>query len=213
MGNQLQAALENPRHPFISRLKVAEMPVLVDTPVGLASTGSILRKHSAVVENLSPSTVATQRALLQWQRTYGNRYVQRVVGLGSRVSSAAYERPSLQRQDDPSQVAAMGSLSVHVQNGKNNAPIVGANVHIDQAGVSGPKTIDLKTDRNGDTTTVYLDAGDYDITVTFWCCDPITFTAHVDAGATNFQYVGLKNCDCRVSSEDDHNNGNSVDMA
>jgi Domain of unknown function (DUF4157) len=163
------------------------------------------KKHPAVRTNPSPSSASTQSGTLQLARSYGSQQVQRAANLDSVVPSAAYATRSLQRQDDSGQVT-MGSLSVHVQNKQNNSPIVGANVHIDEAGVSGPKTIDLKTDRNGDTVPVYLDEGNYTVTVTFWCCDPITFTAHLDAGEENFQFVGLKNCDCRVASEDNQNN-------
>jgi hypothetical protein len=108
----------------------------------------------------------------------------------------------LQHQDVPDQTPDLGSLDIHVQNVKTNAPIAGANVHIDQAGVSGPKSIDLVTNRNGDTTSVYLEEGNYTVTVTFWCCDPQTFTMHVDGGGSNFVVVQMKNCECRIASQD-----------
>lgn len=112
------------------------------------------------------------------------------------VQQAAQGSSVVQRTPD------LGVVGVHVVNGKTYAPIKGANVHIDQAGVSGPKSIDLVTDRNGDTTSIELEEGDYTITVTFWCCDRKTFTVHVDGNAANFITAEMQHCDCRVSSTD-----------
>jgi hypothetical protein len=112
------------------------------------------------------------------------------------VQQASHGSALVQRTPD------LGTLVVHVVNSKTYAPIKGANVHIDQAGVSGPKSIDLVTKGNGDTTTIYLEDGDYTFTVSFWCCDPKTFTVHVDGGATNLFDVLLLNCECRVASAD-----------
>ena len=206
MGNRLKAAVKARRRPLLPPVDRARTeghgPIRLDTAARL-NAGSILGRPSSLVPALSRSAAPTKRAFLELQRTYGNRWVQRVVGLAAGV------RSRLQRQDDPSHVLAMGSLDVHVQNGKTNAPIKGANVHIDQAGMSGPKTIDLTTNRNGDTDSIELEEGNYTITVTFWCCDPVTFTIHVDGGESNFQFVLMKNCDCRIASGDDGDGGGS----
>jgi hypothetical protein len=101
----------------------------------------------------------------------------------------------------------LGDLSIHVVNGKTFAPIAGATVHIDQSGVSGPKSIDLFTDRNGDTPGISLEEGNYTVTVSFWCCDMKVINMHVDGNTLNFLTAEMKNCDCRISSQDaDRNN-------
>ena len=201
------ALSEEPPSPVRNQ---AISPVLFDTSPGLHSTGSLATKHSALVNHLSRAPVSSQQFLLQMQRAYGNRHVQGIMRQAQRFSPFA---PILQRQDDPNQALAMGSLDIHVQDGKRKTPIAGANVHIDQAGVSGPKTIDLTTDRNGDAPSISLDDGDYTVTVTFWCCDPKTFTMHVNGGESNFQFVLMSNCECRVASEDggqDNNDGSTA---
>ncbi|SRR5216684_3058924 len=118
------------------------------------------------------------------------------------TSASLGSASGLQRQGVPDQTLDLGSLDIHVQNAKTNAPIAGANVHIDQAGVSGPKSVDLVTNRNGDTTSVYQEDGNYTITVTFWCCDPQTFTMHVDGGGSTFVVIQMKNCECRIAYQD-----------
>ncbi len=118
------------------------------------------------------------------------------------VQQASHGSSVVQRTPD------LGVVGVHVVNGKTYAPIKGANVHIDQAGVSGPKSIDLVTDGNGDTTSIELEEGNYTITVTFWCCDPKTFTVHVDGNAANFITAEMQHCECRIASADQ--DGSSV---
>jgi hypothetical protein len=103
----------------------------------------------------------------------------------------------------------LGDLSIHVVNGKTFANIKGANVHIDQTGVSGPKSIDLVTDSNGDTVGISLEEGNYTVTVTFWCCDMKVANMHVDGNTLNFLTMEMKNCDCRISSQDG-DNGSAV---
>jgi hypothetical protein len=107
----------------------------------------------------------------------------------------------------------LGIVGIHVVNGKTFAPIRGANVHIDQAGVSGLKSIDLVTDSNGDTTSIQLDDGNYTITVTFWCCDTKVFTVHVDGNAFNFITAMMQNCACRISSNDQDGGGAVANIA
>jgi Domain of unknown function (DUF4157) len=116
----------------------------------------------------------------------------------------------LQRQDDPNQTPMLGSIGVHVQDAKTGVPIAGATVHIDQAGVSGPKSIDLFTDRNGDTTSIHLDDGNYTITVTSGCCDRWTLTMHVDGSAFTSIDALMKNCPCRVSSQEPGDGGKTA---
>ena len=96
----------------------------------------------------------------------------------------------------------LGMVAVHVVNSKTYAPIKEANVHIDQVGVSGPKSIDLVTDRNGDTTSIELEEGNYTITVSFWCCDTKSFTVHVDGNTANFITAEMQHCECRIASAD-----------
>ena len=181
---------------------IARAPALplnaFETASGFRSSESVTRHQVAELKRMASSPASSAgRFLLQLQRRYGNRHVQRVLTL-SRTSG-----PLVQRQDGgPSQTTDLGSLDISVQDGKTFAPIAGAKVHIDQAGVSGTKSIDLVTDRNGNTSPIELEEGNYTITVTARCCDPQTFNTHVDPGTSNFVFVTMKNCECRISSED-----------
>jgi hypothetical protein len=105
--------------------------------------------------------------------------------------------------------ADLGSLDINVRDGKTHASLKGAKVHIDRANVSSSKQVDLITDRDGNTVSIDLEEGDYTITVTHWCCELMTFNVHVTAGVSNFQIVQMKNCECRVAS----NETNEADVA
>jgi hypothetical protein len=96
----------------------------------------------------------------------------------------------------------LGIVGIHVVDAKTYRPIYGANVHIDQAGVSGPKSIDLVTDSNGDTVSIQLEEGNYTITVTFWCCDKKVINVHIDGNTANFVDALMQNCSCRISSNE-----------
>lgn len=96
----------------------------------------------------------------------------------------------------------LGTVGIHVLDARTQRPIAGASVHIDQAGVSGPQSIDLVTDSNGDTLSMQLEEGNYTITVTFRCCDKKVINVHIDGNAFNFIDALMQNCNCRVSSAD-----------
>jgi hypothetical protein len=96
----------------------------------------------------------------------------------------------------------LGIVGIHVVDAKAYKPIPGANVHIDQAGVSGSKSIDLVTDSNGDTVSIQLEEGNYTITITFWCCNTKVINVYIDGNAANFIDALMQNCSCRISSTD-----------
>jgi len=150
---------------------------------------------SRVIPALEPqrvARVAQEHPILQLQKAIGNRAVERTL-----AAAVGALPPTVQR------IADLGSLDVSVLNGKSFAGIKGAHVHIDQAGISGPKSIDLVTDREGNAPSIELEEGNYTITVTAVCCDAQTFNMYVSANQSNFLTVQMKNCDCRIASQDD----------
>jgi hypothetical protein len=96
----------------------------------------------------------------------------------------------------------LGDLALHVVNKKTFKAIRSAKIHIDQAGLSGTKSIDLVTDGDGNAPVISLEEGDYTVTVEVECYDKLTTTIHISGDETNLFTLPLNyNCDIVAATE------------
>jgi len=116
------------------------------------------------------------------------------------VQQASRSSSVVQRTPD------LGGLNVNVFHQGTNVPISGANVHIDQKLVSSSKSVDLVTDRDGNTPYIQLEEGNYTITVTYKCCQQVQ-DVHIIGNSDQMTFFPLGRCECGISSADQSDGG------
>ena len=116
------------------------------------------------------------------------------------VQQASRSSSVVQRTPD------LGGLNVNVFHQGTNVPISGANVHIDQKLVSSSKSVDLVTDRDGNTPYIQLEEGNYTITVTYKCCQQVQ-DVHIIGNSDQVTFFPLGRCECGISSADQSDGG------